>query len=154
MTIENRSGAVKAEIRSVLYVGANHDELVSLRRILPAALWRAQHALTATAAIRELRLVNYDVVLCEKELEDATWAEILEIVAGVPAGPVLVVASLFADEQLWAEALNLGAYDVLAKPFEAAEVNRVLLSASRFRERRRPTRATPQTVAAAFAVNG
>jgi len=29
-----------------------------------------------------------------------------------------------ADEQLWAEALNLGAWDVLAKPFVRSEVIR------------------------------
>jgi hypothetical protein len=34
------------------------------------------------------------------------------------------VASHFADDQLWAEALNLGAYDVLAMPLRAAEVFR------------------------------
>ncbi len=43
--------------------------------------------------------------------------------------PFLIVTSRLADEQLWAEALNLGAYDVLAKPFDAQEVNRTLSSA-------------------------
>jgi len=43
--------------------------------------------------------------------------------------PLLIVASRLADEYLWAEALNLGAYDVLAKPFDADEVVRVLRSA-------------------------
>ena len=31
--------------------------------------------------------------------------------------PLVIVASHLADDQLWAEALNLGAHDVLAKPF-------------------------------------
>ena len=31
-----------------------------------------------------------------------------------------------APERLWAEALNLGAWDVLAKPFEADEVIRIV----------------------------
>jgi DNA-binding NtrC family response regulator len=34
-----------------------------------------------------------------------------------------------ADEHLWAEALNLGAYDVLAKPFDPTEVVRTLSQA-------------------------
>jgi DNA-binding response OmpR family regulator len=45
--------------------------------------------------------------------------------------PFLIVASPFADERLWAEALNVGAYDVLAKPFDANEVIRTLSSAWR-----------------------
>lgn len=35
------------------------------------------------------------------------------------------------DARLWAEALNLGGYDVLAKPFDASEVNRAVDSALR-----------------------
>jgi DNA-binding response OmpR family regulator len=36
----------------------------------------------------------------------------------------LIVTSRLADEKLWAEALNLGAYDVLAKPFDRQELVR------------------------------
>jgi len=37
------------------------------------------------------------------------------------------VTSRLADERLWAEALNLGAYDVLAKPFDSTEAMRVVV---------------------------
>jgi hypothetical protein len=40
--------------------------------------------------------------------------------------PFLIVTCRLADEHLWAEALNVGAYDVLAKPFDAPEVIRVV----------------------------
>jgi DNA-binding response OmpR family regulator len=43
--------------------------------------------------------------------------------------PVLIVTSRVADDYLWVEALNLGAYDVLAKPFDLTEVTRILSSA-------------------------
>jgi len=36
------------------------------------------------------------------------------------------VVSRLADERLWAEALNPGAYDMLLTPFEAEEVFRVI----------------------------
>jgi len=41
----------------------------------------------------------------------------------------LIVASRLADDRLWAEALNLGAWDVLAKPFDRREVFRSVKSA-------------------------
>jgi len=47
----------------------------------------------------------------------------------LPDPPFLVVTSRLADDRLWAEALNLGAYDVLAKPFDKTEVNRIVRSA-------------------------
>jgi FixJ family two-component response regulator len=36
----------------------------------------------------------------------------------------LIVTSRLADEHLWSVALNLGAWDVLAKPFDRSEVFR------------------------------
>jgi hypothetical protein len=46
----------------------------------------------------------------------------------VPHHPLLVVTSRLADEYLWVEVLNLDGHDVLAKPFRAAEAQRVLES--------------------------
>ena len=40
--------------------------------------------------------------------------------------PLLIVTARCADDQLWAEVLNLGGYDVLMKPFERTEVIRVI----------------------------
>ena len=36
--------------------------------------------------------------------------------------PGFIVTSLNADDQLWSEALNSGAYHVLAKPFDPVEI--------------------------------
>ena len=49
----------------------------------------------------------------------------------LPHQPLLVVTSRLADEHLWVEVLNLGGHDVLAKPFQAAEVQWVLENAWR-----------------------
>jgi hypothetical protein len=38
----------------------------------------------------------------------------------------VVVTSRLADKRLWAEALNLGCYDVLPQPFDSGELFRVL----------------------------
>ena len=42
----------------------------------------------------------------------------------------LVVTHPWADARFWAEAINMGAYDLLVQPFLATEVRRVLASAS------------------------
>jgi len=44
----------------------------------------------------------------------------------MPIPPQLIVADRLAHEGLWAEVLNLGCYDLLMTPFEAAEVLRVV----------------------------
>jgi DNA-binding response OmpR family regulator len=66
------------------------------------------------------------IVLCERESVAGNWKQVLESVGRISAPPMLIVTSRTADEYLWAEALNLGAYDVLAKPYHPVEVVRVL----------------------------
>jgi len=66
------------------------------------------------------------VVVCEKDLPDGTWKEVLEDVGTLEVPPLLIVTSQSADDHLWAEVLNLGGYDVLMKPFDFTEVVSVI----------------------------
>jgi DNA-binding response OmpR family regulator len=64
-------------------------------------------------------------------LAPGSWKDVLEQVTILPDPPPLIVASRLADERLWAETLNLGAFDVLAKPFDRTEAIRVVGAAWR-----------------------
>jgi len=55
-------------------------------------------------------------------LADGTWQKVLSEFGDLPSPPMFIVTSRLADERLWSEALNLGAYDVLAKPLHTKEV--------------------------------
>jgi FixJ family two-component response regulator len=50
----------------------------------------------------------------------------LENIKHLPHAPSLIVTSRLADNRLWAEAMNLGAWDVLAKPFDRSELLRTV----------------------------
>jgi DNA-binding response OmpR family regulator len=54
------------------------------------------------------------------------WQELLEQAESPPDPPCLILTFRLGDDRLWAEALNLGAYDVLAQPFDGEEVVRIL----------------------------
>ncbi len=73
------------------------------------------------------------VIICEACLPDGTdWKHVFETTRRKEGGqPLFVVCSKHADDRLWAEALNFGAYDVLNKPFELEEVVRVVGFAAR-----------------------
>jgi DNA-binding response OmpR family regulator len=86
---------------------------------------------TRRAAMSFLCLDRVPVIICERDLPDGNWKDILGDTAAFPNPPVLVVTSRLADEYLWAEVLNLGGYDLLAKPFREPEVKRVLAAALR-----------------------
>ena len=82
-------------------------------------------------AIRLFRRRKISLVICERDLPDGDWRDMLSQMSDLLPAARLVVASRLADERLWAEVLNLGGYDVLAKPFSAEEVTHVIESALR-----------------------
>lgn len=64
------------------------------------------------------------VIVCERDLPDGSWKDIVEVAASLPGRPPVIVTSRLADDYLWAEVLNLGGYDVLRKPLDRGEVHR------------------------------
>jgi DNA-binding response OmpR family regulator len=66
------------------------------------------------------------VVLCGGGLPDGAWRNLLTRVGVTADPPLVIITSRLADDQLWVEALNLGAFDLLAEPFCEEEVVRVV----------------------------
>ncbi len=95
-----------------------------LRRIFSHSNWKLLISKTCAEAmgVQKRRLIP--VVLCERELPDGTWKDILERTSRAANPPSVIVSARLADDHLWAEVLNLGGYNVLSKPFRAVEVFR------------------------------
>jgi hypothetical protein len=55
--------------------------------------------------------------ICDERLPDGSWRGVMRTLETLSDPRLLIVASHFADERLWAEVLNEGGFDVLAKPF-------------------------------------
>lgn len=126
-------GTTKNASVTVYHVGPQDQDLLTLADILDRADWKlcpgTRWKLAAAGDVPTspgLQNNSVPIVLCERETAGGTWKDVLESMGRFPAPPVLIVASRTADEYLWAEALNLGAYDVLSKPYRPAEVVRVL----------------------------
>ena len=62
----------------------------------------------------------------DTRLPDGSWKDVLNSLEGLWNRPQLIVADRLASEALWAEVLNLGAYDLLAMPFELTEIQCVV----------------------------
>lgn len=85
------------------------------------------HRLTSWRdAVRDASKIPPRVIVCERQLPDGDWRSILGLALDLPHPPPVIVTCRQADEHLWAEVLNLGGYDVLAKPFDEREVLRSL----------------------------
>lgn len=111
---------------TVLAVSEHEDDHSALRNIFSHSKWRLRSAQTWSEARASLLVNAASVIVCDHRLPDATWRDVLDYIADLPDKPVLIVSSRTADDQLWGEVLNLGAYDLLLKPFDHQEVVRVI----------------------------
>jgi DNA-binding response OmpR family regulator len=109
-------------IGSVLTISSFEDDHVTLKQMLHGLTRMVPQAHTYLQALERVRAEDISVLICERNLPDGNWKDVLSAVAIKSAPPSLIVACRLADEHLWAEVLNLGGYDVLAKPFDAKEV--------------------------------
>jgi DNA-binding response OmpR family regulator len=114
---------------TVLSVSPLHEDHSSLQEIIGHSRWKLLCANDLTAALILVQQEEISVLLCERDLRPGTWIDVLERLNTLPNAPCLIVASRLADDRLWAEALNLGAWDVLSKPFDHIEVVRSVKSA-------------------------
>jgi DNA-binding NtrC family response regulator len=133
---------------TVLFVTTSHEDYARLSGILADSFgrlefqWEPQSCGSVHSALRLMRVKRIPIVLCEQNIGNGTWKDLLERTSELPQVPSLIVTSRTADEHLWSEALNRGAYDVLATPFNPEEVGRVLHSAwNNWKYRRQPDEA-------------
>jgi len=107
---------------TVLSVSPLDEDHSSLEAIIGHSKWLLFKARDLISTLALLEREQITVLLCEQNLLTGTWRDVLEHLNAMPQAPSLIVTSKFADDRLWGEALNLGAWDVLAKPFNHIEV--------------------------------
>jgi DNA-binding NtrC family response regulator len=114
----------------VLFITPHERDVDEVADILISADLPMEHACCLAEARSKLARGRFKVVLTEAELRDGKWTDVMSFARQRDPGVQVIVTDPFADVRFWAEAINLGAYDVLAQPFEGSEVVRILASAS------------------------
>jgi DNA-binding NtrC family response regulator len=113
----------------ILFISGHQEDARQLSQMLHAFPLIVDHVGTLRLARAQLRKQEYDVVLTEATLPDGNWLDVLHMVRDTPREMKVVVTDPQADAHFWSQALNLGAYDVLAQPFYEPEVRRILSDA-------------------------
>jgi DNA-binding NtrC family response regulator len=149
-------GAETSSDRTValLFVSPSKADHAVLRSILQEAepnvesnsRWLVHLARNISGTLELLSREEIPIVVSDDNLHPGAWQAILDLISALPDPPLLIVASHMADERLWSECLNLGAWDVLAKPFDRQEVLRVVAAAWRHWADRRNRQAGQSTV--------
>ena len=113
----------------ILFISGHREDAPRLSQMLHALPLALDHVETVRQARAKLQQKDYPVVLTEAALPDGTWLDVLNLTRESPHEAEVIVTDPQADARFWAEALNLGAYDLLAQPFYEPEVRRILFNA-------------------------
>jgi DNA-binding NtrC family response regulator len=115
---------------TVLFVSPHREDAHRLSQMLSQLPLVFDHVPDLQQARAKLLQSHYGVILTEAGLPDGSWLDVLSLARSLaPGGPEVIVTDPYADARFWAEALNLGAYDLLAQPFYESEVRRILYNA-------------------------
>ena len=106
----------------VLSVSQLQSDHQFLEASAAACNFELARAVDLKAALFILDRCEVSVVVFDHDLRSGNWRDMLQHLQERANPAALVLTSRLADERLWAEALNLGAWDVLAKPFDRGEV--------------------------------
>ena len=116
---------------AVLIISSFEEDHIGFSRILGDCHGEPHAVRTCQQGLAILRDRAVSIVICERDLPDGTWEDILRALDTLSDRPFLIVMSRLADDHLWVEVLNLGGYDVLLKPLDEKEVARSIDSAWR-----------------------
>ena len=114
------------------------DDTQLMRESLETALSRAGHKVapfaSAEPALAELQIKNFDVVITDLKLPGMDGIELLEKVRQNCPDTQVVVVTAYGTVETAVEAMKLGAFDYIMKPFRAEEIEVVVSRALRHRE--------------------
>jgi len=118
----------KVQVLSVGPVAETHSVL---KRILQSTNWNIHPAESRRDASEWMRQHPVGVVICEDQLPDGSWRDLMQDLAESPNHPYFIVTSGSGGRRLWMDVIEAGGFDLLAKPFDTLEVRRVIALAWR-----------------------
>jgi DNA-binding NtrC family response regulator len=113
----------------ILFISGHQDDAHNLMRMLHGLPLTLDHVECLQLARGELREADYNVILTEATLPDGNWVDALHLARECPRELDVIVTDSHADDRLWSQVLNFGAYDLIAQPFYQPEVRRILSNA-------------------------
>ena len=123
------------------------DDELSMREVLDITLRQEGYEVILVdggeAALRALDVATFDLVLTDLRMPNVDGLAVLRAVKERAAGTAVVMLTAFASTDTAVEAMKLGAYDYVTKPFKLDELRLTIASAlerKRLREENRSLR--------------
>jgi DNA-binding NtrC family response regulator len=130
------------ERTTALLVHQNSETLATLKGALESQGMRILQAGSRAVAKRMLGGLNpAPLVFTDTQLPDGTWADILAVAENAKLPVNVIVVARLVDTRFYVEAIETGAFDFIAPPFNATDLAYVVRSAIENAVARRSTHA-------------
>ncbi|PYN60699.1 MAG: sigma-54-dependent Fis family transcriptional regulator [Candidatus Rokuibacteriota bacterium] len=130
----------------VLVVDDDPEVRSLLGRVLTKSSWSTTEASSGADAMATLGRQEFDVVLLDVKLPDASGLDILRWARESDVDTEFVILTGNADVETAVEAMRLGAYDFVAKPWRNAELVQVIGKAAEKKDLRRENHALKEVM--------
>ena len=130
----------------VLVVDDDPDVRAMLTMVLARSPMTVSEAVSGTAAMERLARGAFDIALVDVHLPDHSGLDILRWARDADVDVETIVLTGHADVETAVEAMRLGAYDFIAKPWKNAELLEVVAKAAEKKALRRENSALKEVI--------
>ncbi len=131
------------------------DDEANMRHMLSTVLEKADYhvdtACDGQEGLQKIRIIPYDFILCDIKMPKMGGLEFLKAAGNRISGTTVIMMSAYGSIDTAVEAMKLGAYDYISKPFKTDEVYLTLKKAE---ERERLTKENQQLKARIQKIEG
>ncbi|HWO58397.1 MAG TPA: sigma-54 dependent transcriptional regulator [bacterium] len=113
----------------VLIIDDDRNLRFALRRILDANSYNIDEAGTGEEGLALVQSQSYDVILLDLRMPGMSGIEVLEKLRAVDPRTPVVMMTAFGTTDTAIQAIKMGAFDFVLKPFEIDEIQRVVARA-------------------------
>lgn len=125
---------VQAAEERILLVDDEPSVLSALRLILENFSYKVSTATNGALALQRVKEEEFDIILCDLQMPEMDGLSFLREMRGLGIGATIIMMSAYGTIPIALEAIKLGAYDYISKPFNADEI---LLTIKKVQERER-----------------
>ncbi len=137
----------------IVLLSANPEVRITFRRIFDDSGWSIRESKAIVRLADAIDSAWMGVLLTDYTLPDGNWRTAMAVAKKVAFACETVVTSRIADERMWAEVLNLGAFDLIPQPIDPADALGLCTGAwRRVKSTRYQTRTVPPSTTTVWPV--
>ena len=113
----------------ILIVEDEQDMLLGLQKILSNQGHKVEIAESGSAGLEKVQKSKYDIVITDLKMPDVDGIELLQKVKELNSDTIVIVITGYGTVENAVEAMKLGAYDYITKPFDTGHLRMVVRKA-------------------------